>query len=152
MFWLAISPLVLFLIFLVSFTILDSRGVFDRHRDLKRELKSLNHPYKCDCGITSRKYQLLKDDYLVCPHCERKLWECADMIDDDREFPFAPKINKKEAKRYLKNREEMKKVKKEMRNLDEYDKEIEIWQKMQLRKMEEYQRKANQIKNELDNV
>ena len=119
----------------------------------KKKKNDLNKAFKCNCGIVSRKYQLtspFNDKELKCPHCNNNNTRWNSVV-DDRIFPFAPKLNTKDAISIMKEANKAKSVKKEIVNIEEYDKEVEAWEKLQLSKMEEYQCKANEIKKEIEN-
>lgn len=125
----------------------------------EKDLESLNDPYKCSCGIVSRKHQLIGGIKTVCPHCEKDLeegsnfWRADNMryrkISDDRKFPFAPKMKASEYLKMKKEETKTNKIKKELKDLSEYDKELEAYEKIHAKKLQELKNKANEIRADL---
>lgn len=104
-------------------------------------LKEKNNPYKCKCGIVSRKYQMGKDNWgcITCPHCKGHI-SYENKISDDRDFPFAPKISRKEIALIIAKEKELEKIEKEISNIKEYDKEIAAWERIHLEKIDKQKR------------
>lgn len=131
------------------------------------EMDKMNKPYKCKCGIVSRRYQLSGENQTICSHCDFDMsvshrmsgsissFYREDMelylnrIEDDRKFPFAPKLDEIKFLDYWNDKEKMKRIEKEKNDLIETDKELEAWQNIQLKKMEEYLQKAQEIEKRL---
>lgn len=125
-------------LFAVAMYVLEATG-FNRRRkafkmNIETKMESLNTPYNCNCGITSRKYQLKNDS--DCPHCGEKIYLFSKKVKDKR-YPFAPKLTKWEVKQYVRNQEELERIEVELRELKSYDAEIQIWEDMQRKKVEE---------------
>lgn len=146
-----ITFVILILLFCVFMVVALSTGLDDKWDYLKGKKKELNQPYKCKCGIVSRKYQLLQDETLVCNHCGNHLLIYGDRTPDDRKFPFAPEISLADTFLKIRHEKKLKKVNMELHKLSEYDKEVEAWENIQLKKLKELEVKAMQIKAELAN-
>lgn len=127
----------------------------------EKELENLNKPYKCECGIVSRKYQFKGVRESICPHCESDLDRCATtvwtsnrirgyLVEDNRKFAFAPKMTTREYLKMKKEKEEVNRLNKEMKDLEEYDNELEAYAELQMKKLKELEIKAEKIRNELN--
>lgn len=112
--------------------------------------KHLNEVSNCyECGITSRLYQLTNNGYNnKCPHCE-SVNRMSYYSEDDKVYPFAPKLSEIGIIKYLLNRNKLDKIKQDLEETERIDKEIEAYEKLQLMKLKEYEEKANKIKAEL---
>lgn len=112
---------------------------------------SLNRLYKCrNCLITSSYHQLNDSK---CPHCNKYIWKGSDRLDDGvkhKNFPFAKKIRTYTVlkKHYIKTKEEL--IKRDLDIAVNYDKELEAYTNIQMKKLEEYERKAMEIKHEME--
>ena len=130
----------------VAFVAVKSIGSISK---LINKADDMNETFKCKCGIVSRRYQVVNGKRMICQHCGEVIYDYANRIDDNRKFPFAPKMSMREV--YAKEREQskIKKVKLKMKKLQEYDKEVESWEEIQLKKLHELEAKAIEIKAEL---
>lgn len=116
----------------------------------KKHLEKMNEAKRCPhCQITSRRWQLSreKSGMYLCPKCERSTNLYS--VNADKDYPYAKRLNSREAVKLLKQEHTLEKAKRNMKELEEYDKEIQAYQDLQLQKLKEYERKAMEIKNEL---
>lgn len=116
---------------------------------IKNYVKTLNKVRNCNkCDISSRVYQMKNNinDDLECPHCSIKN---SSGIFPDGEYPFAPKLNRFKALKFIKNEHKIKHTKKNFKELEKYDNELVAYEKLQLKKLQEFEQKAVEIKAEL---
>jgi len=122
----------------------------DNNEDsIKNYVKNLNEVRNCrKCDISSRVYQMKNNinSDLECPHCNVKN---SSGVFPDGEYPFAPKLNRFKALKLIKNEHKMKNVEKNFKELKKYDNELVAYETLQLKKLQEFEQKANEIKAEL---
>lgn len=122
----------------------------DNNEDsIKNYMKKLNKVRNCNtCDISSRIYQMKNNmnSDLECPHCNTKN---SSGVFPDGEYPFAPKLNRIKALKFIKKEHKMKNVKENFKKLEKYDNELVAYEKLQLKKLQEFEQKANEIKAEL---
>ena len=115
---------------------------------LKDYKNKLNEVRKCsECNISSRKWQFNNLDKEVCPHCNSKsrMWHT-----EEGDYPFAPKLNTMQTIKHILKENKLKKVKDEFNKMELYDDELKAYEELQMKKLKEFEEKADQIKQELN--
>lgn len=113
------------------------------------EMELLNSAYKCnECDITSRKYQykgIYKNKCPQCNHSNSLIWS----MDREKEYPFAPKLTTFSFIKWKNEENKINSINTELKNTELIDKELESYEKLQLKKLKELEEKANKIKAEM---
>lgn len=116
--------------------------------DFRRRLKHVNEALVCrECGITSRRYQLTNNTSSECPHCH--LTKGFHGVEVSKEYPFAPKINSIDFIKWKLEKNKLDNIQKDLKETERIDKELEAYEQLQLKKLQELEIKANEIKAEL---
>ena len=159
-------PIVNSLWFFLCFIVIDS--------NISLKIKELNAVRKCPhCRVSSRNWQILiTDGEETCPVCEAEYGHHVKKMNPDDRYPFAQKlkgihlivrlfheakknrsyerINSKKNRSYEQINSKINKKKKQINEAILYDKELEAYNKVQLRKLKKYEEKKNLILAELD--
>lgn len=124
---------------------------FEDKTHLFRDYKNrLNDAYRCrDCGITSRVWQLDKNDTYKkeCSHCNSTRFSY--YPEEEGDFPFAKRIGTISTLKRKMLINKFNNIRNKQYALEKYDDELVAYEKLQMKKLEEYQRKAEEIKKEL---
>lgn len=107
------------------------------------KIRTFNEAGKCKtCEVTSRMWQIPNiDGEKTCPVCHSSMQNYKAMHSSGH-YPFAKKLNTFGGIAYLLREAKMKKIKEKMEALTAYDQELEAYQKIQFKKMENYEQQA----------
>lgn len=139
----AFIPLLNHLVYLLY--LIENDGKLDNFKNSKRKL---NITYTCwNCNITSRYYQL-KNDNSSCPHCGGSMRTSYTNSDND-DYPFAPRLTTMRFIKIQREKNKLNNIKMQLHSTERYDKELEAYEQLQMKKLQELETKANEIRAEL---